>query len=71
MVMLFYRTTLLFRYCLSDEMESLIDQDLLVEKCNILLARDRIPEFYDSALQLFSRHCPDIRDDDEVHGNGG
>jgi len=49
-------------------MESLIDQDLLVEKCNILLSRDRIPEFYETALQLFNRHCPDIKDDDEAHG---
>jgi hypothetical protein len=49
-------------------MEDLIDQDLLVEKCNILLSRNRIYEFFETALQLFNRHCPLIRNYDEAHG---
>ena len=49
-------------------MEELTDQDLLVEKCNILLARERYQEFFDTAMNLFSRHCPIIRNYDEAHG---
>ncbi len=49
-------------------MEDLIDQDLLVEKCNILLTRNRIPEFFETAMRLFSKHCPEIRNYDEAHG---
>lgn len=52
----------------ADEMEDLIDQDLMVEKCNILFSRNRLNEFYDTALQLFSRHCPEVRNYDEAHG---
>lgn len=49
-------------------MEELIDHDLLLERCKIFLSRGRMTELYDTALQLFSRHCPQLRDKDEAEG---
>lgn len=53
---------------LVDDREDLIDHDLLLERCKIFLNRDRILELYDTAIQLFSRHCPQIRDIEEAKG---
>lgn len=50
-------------------MEDLIDHDLLLERCKIFLNRGRLSELFDTALQLFSRHCPRIRDIGEAEGS--
>ncbi|CAL8094799.1 unnamed protein product [Orchesella dallaii] len=49
-----------------NDMEELIDHDLLLERCKIFLNRGRLSELYDTALQLFSRHCPQLRNFEET-----